>query len=80
MGTGVRWLIGSSTAVMIWLVLLWAERTHDDRQERKDHGPDRRAVPPRRSSRLRLACSTPIGFDGRVEPGGHESLHDLYFD
>jgi hypothetical protein len=48
MGTAVRWLIGSSAAVVMWLLLLWAERTHDDRQERTNDGPGRPATPPRR--------------------------------
>jgi len=29
MGRALRWLIGSSAAVVMWLLLLWAERTRD---------------------------------------------------
>jgi hypothetical protein len=32
MGNALRWLIGSSAAVVIWLLLLWAERTRDPEQ------------------------------------------------
>jgi hypothetical protein len=46
MGSILAWLLGSSVAVVMWLLYVWAERTHDDRQERKNDGP--RATPPRR--------------------------------
>jgi hypothetical protein len=35
MGSAFRWLFVSSPAIIVWLLLLWAERRHYDRQRRK---------------------------------------------
>jgi hypothetical protein len=45
MGTALAWLLGSSTAIVMWLFLLWAEHTHDDRQVRKGGASGRQATP-----------------------------------
>jgi hypothetical protein len=48
MGSALRWLIGSSVAIVMWLFVLWAERTHDNSQGRKNDDPGRQAPPQRR--------------------------------
>jgi hypothetical protein len=35
MGSALRWIFVSSPAVMVWLLFLWAERSHYDRRRRK---------------------------------------------
>jgi hypothetical protein len=48
MGSALRWLIGSSTAIVMWTLYVWAERAHIDRQERKTSDAGRPPPPPRR--------------------------------
>ncbi len=38
MGSALRWLIGPSVAVLMWLLLLWVERILSDRKRRKNGG------------------------------------------
>ncbi len=38
MGSALAWLLGSSVAVMMWLLLLWVEGRTRDRQGRKNRG------------------------------------------
>jgi hypothetical protein len=47
MGNALGWLLGSSAAVVMWLLLLWAERTRDDRQKRKNDEAGRSTLPRR---------------------------------
>ena len=42
MSGALGWLLGSSVAVAMWLLLLWAEHSYYDRQRRKDDGPGKR--------------------------------------
>jgi hypothetical protein len=37
------WVVGSSTAVLVWLLLVWTEHRIGDWQERKDAGSDKLA-------------------------------------
>lgn len=36
MTSALRWMFVSSPAVIVWLLFLWAERSHHDRQRHKD--------------------------------------------
>jgi hypothetical protein len=42
MSGALGWLLGSSVALAMWLLLLWAERSYYDRQRRKDDRPGKR--------------------------------------
>jgi hypothetical protein len=49
MANALGWLLGASVAVLMWLLVLWVERTHGNRQERKNGDTGRPPTPPRRS-------------------------------